>query len=317
MEKYTSQEVITLLKNKLKPKIKNQYDALFILLHAIMESAGFKLVALGDSDVLIENKELPEEWNQNADAWAFRYRHGKSSFTFHLKALRLGSQLLVHAIAVEQNEILNLNLETGEYVNTYAPLEDYDQLFKNVDKLIEIFDKAVLRKLMPTTADIREAAEAARNLQQQNQQQQQQQQSQPDRDILRVPRPDTGGSGLRVPRPQGSYPQGNYPPFGIGGDDLYPGPGGGFGYIPGVPGGDPFHQPGYGGSQIGPNHPGFGIRDPFAPPNAGGGFGGFPGVRPPPRGARFDPFGPPGTRPNPDNDHFPPPGGDFSDDMYM
>jgi len=81
---------------------------------------------------------------------------------------------------------------------------------------------------------------------------------------------------------------------------------------------DPFHQPGYGGSHIGPNHPGFGIRDPFAPPfSGGGGFGGFPGVRPPPRGARFDPFGPPGTRPNPDNDHFPPPGGDFSDDMYM
>jgi hypothetical protein len=315
MEKYTSQDALNLLKNKFKPKIKTQYDALFILLHAIMESAGFKLVALGDSDVLIENKELPTEWNQNADAWAFRYRHGKSSMTFHLKALRLGTQLIVHAIAVEQNEILNLNLETGEFVNNHAPMDDYVQLFKNVDRLIEMFHNAILKKLMPTTTDI---AEAAKNLQQQNQHHNQQQ-GQPDRDILRVPRPDSGDSGLRVPRPQGNYPQSNYPPFGVGGEDLYPGPGGGFGYIPGAPGGDPFHQPGHGGgSLIGPNHPGFGLRDPFAPPlPGGGGFGGFPGVRPPPRGSRFDPFGPPGVRPNPDNDHFPPPGGDFSDDMYM
>jgi len=105
---------------------------------------------------------------------------------------------------------------------------------------------------------------------------------------------------LRVPPP-------HRPDFGIGSGDLYPSPGAGFGYIPGL---DPFH----GGNLIGPHHPGFGIRDPFAPNPAyfpGGGRGILP-----PRGARFDPFGPPGVRPYPDNDHLPPPG-HFDDDMYM
>lgn len=106
---------------------------------------------------------------------------------------------------------------------------------------------------------------------------------------------------LRIPPPVRPGPG-----FGIGSGDLYPSPGAGFGYIPGL---DPFG----GGSLIGPHHPGFGIRDPFAPNPAH-----FPSGRGslPPRGARFDPFGPPGVRPYPDSDHFPPPG-NFDDDMYM
>jgi len=112
------------------------------------------------------------------------------------------------------------------------------------------------------------------------------------------PYPDPHHDPLRVPRPER--------PFGIGGGDVYPGSGGGFGYIPGI---DPF---GGGGSLVGPHHPGFGIPDPFLPnPHH------FPrGGRLPPRGARFDPFGPPGVRPNPDHDHFRPPG-NFDDDLYM
>jgi small GTP-binding protein len=136
---------------------------------------------------------------------------------------------------------------------------------------------------------------------------QQQQQHQPPTNQSHVPQyphygvPPPVHDPLRVPPP-------HRPDFGIGpSGDLYPSPGAGFGYIPGL---DP-----HGGNLIGPHHPGFGIPDPFAPNPSHfprGGRGSLP-----PRGARFDPFGPPGTRPYPDNDHLPPPGGHFDDDMYM
>jgi len=294
MEKYTQIDVLKLLKQKIKPLIKNPYDALFILLHSIMESAGFKLVALGEGDnTLIQNKELPENWNTSPDAWAFRYRHFKSSMTFHLKALRLGSQLLVHALAVEQNEVYNINLQPNDYVIETSNYDDIELCFKNIDKLITLFDKEILRKLMPTTEDFsnsgteRSTNSTGNNLRE---------------SPVYPPQSPIYQDPLRVPRPVGQ------PTFPMGGGDLYPGPGGGFGYIPGL---DPFARGG--GSFVGPNHPSFGIRDPYAPnPAYFPGRGGMP-----PRGARFDPFGPPGVRPYPDHDHMPPPGNFDHDDMYM
>jgi len=294
MEKFTPHDVVDLLKSKIKPNnFKSKHDALFILLHSIMESAGFKLVGLGESENLVENKAVPDDWNASQDAWAFRYRHNKSSMIFLLKALRLGTQLHVHALAVEQDQPLSLELNVPDYV-VNDNFSDVENLYRNVENLVEIFAKNVMSKLLPSVQDVSAPAPTAPT------------RSSP---ASRPPDPYYPPDPLRIGPPRTpQYPQG-LPPFGTGGEDLYHGPGGGFGFIPGGDpyGGVPF---GGGGSLIGPHHPGFGIRDPSRPPLPNGGRG-FP--FPPPPGARFDPYGPPGVRPNPDPDHLPPPGHNYDD----
>eukprot|EP01124_Arcella_intermedia_P032247 TRINITY_DN7487_c0_g1_i1.p1 TRINITY_DN7487_c0_g1~~TRINITY_DN7487_c0_g1_i1.p1 ORF type:complete len:312 (-),score=40.61 TRINITY_DN7487_c0_g1_i1:62-997(-) len=311
MEDFTSTSAVNLLVTKIKaPNVKSKFDALFLLLHAFMESAGFRVVGIGEApDNLIQDKQLPTDWNASLEAWAFRYRHFRSAMTFLLKGLRLGHTLLVHALALEQNEILTLELAVSDYVKDNCALEALSaECFERVDELCAAFKSKVILKLVPGVADLQPPAQPARP-------------TQPPSGATPAPDGQPGRAGpapspydpLRigpVHRPPPRYP------FSSGGDDLLPGPGGGFGYLPG--GGplapypfDPFS--GGGGSLVGPHHPGFGLRDPRMPPfpNRGG-----PTPFPPPPGARFDPFGPPGVRPNPDHDHLPPPG-HYDDDMFI
>jgi len=216
---------------------------------------------------------------------------------FLLKALRLGNQLLVHALAVEQGQPLSLDLNVQDYINN-ENFSDIDNLYRNIDQLVELFSKNIMSKLLPSIEDIRTPPSSnSSSSQNQSTPLSPSGYQPPDYDPLRIGPPRTGTP----------YP--SRPPLGggIGGDDLLAGPGGGFGFLPGFGGGGVYGGPAYGGL-VGPNHPGFGIRNPHAPQ--------FPlGSYPP--GARFDPYGPPGVRPNPDNDHLPPPGRDYSDDMFM
>eukprot|EP01125_Pyxidicula_operculata_P001036 TRINITY_DN1091_c0_g1_i2.p1 TRINITY_DN1091_c0_g1~~TRINITY_DN1091_c0_g1_i2.p1 ORF type:complete len:311 (-),score=54.07 TRINITY_DN1091_c0_g1_i2:53-985(-) len=310
MDSVTPNQVIDLLKNKIKPKNNSSHDALFILLHAIMEVSGFKVVGLGESGNQIEEKQLPEEWNNSSDAWSFRYRHYRSGMTFLLKGLRLGDKMIIFALAVEQKETLNLELSVNDYVVSGASLNDADATYKNVDQLIAEFVKTIISKLLPTVQDINSRQEQER---------------QPESSMPRSTQPRQPPYGddydpLRIGPPgQPRQPVGPGFPFATGDDDLFPGPG--FGYY-GPPGHGGFVPPpfqpgrGGGGSLVGPDHPGFGQpRNPYdrRPPN--GSFG-PQGVRPPP-GARYDPYGPPGVNfPGPDHDHLPPPGRHY-DDMYL
>jgi len=312
MEKFNTNEVFELLNTKINPQIHSKHDALFLLLHAMMESSGFKLVGLGESDNLIENKQIPPEWNLSQDSWAFRYRHFKSSMTFLLKALRLGSQLLVHALSVEQSQILTLELGVQEYVSDDLNL-DPRQRYSNVDKLMDLFLKNIIKKLIPELSDLRQQQQSSTPAAVPSQHPTPAVPSHHPGPVYPGPQPHVPGypdDPLRIGPPRQPY---RGPPFGIGGDDLMGGPGGGFGFIPGS--GGPF---GGGGSLVGPHHPGFGLPNPYGPsPGRGGGGGGFGFPFPPPPGARFDPYGPPGVRPVPDFDHLPPPGSDHSDDYYM
>jgi len=259
----------------------------------MMESAGFKLVGLGESENTIENKELPDNWNASQDSWSFRYRHNKSSMTFFLKGLKLGSKMLVHSIAQEQDKAYSIELNVDDYVKDDANFDNPESYYKNVDQLAELFKKNIMSKLIPSVDDLRaQPVESQRNVAPPHE--------------PRPHQPYYPSDPLRVGPPR----MPSTAPFGIGNDDLLPGPGGGFGFFPG---GGNFPTPfGGGGSLVGPRHPGFGIRDPHAPqyPTVPGSFPSGP------PGARFDPYGPPGIRPVPDNDHLPPPG-NLPDDMYM
>lgn len=353
-----------------------------------------------------DSKELPDEWrgqetessNSQAgaavqasgnaqarekkwekDNWAFRYRHSKSSMTFVLKALRLGSRLSVHAFVVEQDDVVvSMELLVSQYVDldsdsfkTFLKLQKdaaegalsasksgeisssstepssvpWTSFLKNLAALHERCKKEVMVRLMPEVEDL------ASQMRFQEPQRAavvsggQQQPQQARGDALRVePR-----AGARLRRPPPSQFEEDY---GFEGDEfgfdpqppMYP-PGGG-GAVGGRGGGDGSHfgdadlfgsygrygqvpggfrggggwNPESGGSQIGPHHPIFGpdVNDPYAsggygipraPGRGSGGSGGSGGVgfHPPPRGARFDPFGPPvPPSANPPNSNPPP-----------
>jgi len=265
-------------------------DYIVIFMHAIMGINEFVLVGLSDDENFVENGEIPQEWNASQDSWSFRYKHALSPNTYIMKVLKLGSKLMVHTMAKEdENKIWSFELNSANYVNMelkdYANLSPFD-IMKNLGQLIDDFNDAISSKILTNVNFkkniIKEKESAAKY----------QNYRDPEYDPLRVGTPQ-GGRQNRDPMLIGG---------GIGGGDLY-GVGGGFGMIPGF-------GPGGGGNVMGPNHPMFH----GGPGNPGRG-GMFPGNHP--SGARFDPFGPVGPgfgSHNPRPDHFRPP--DWGDDMY-
>jgi len=286
-----------------KPKFRQSFDALSILLHAIMKEMGFRFVGCRESnDETISGQFVTPDWNKSNDSFCFRYKHPQSSMTFVIKSLVLGDKLLVHGIAEEDKNIRSIELNVNDFVNSKVAYEDFDNLYKNVEQLLSTYKENIVSKLFPMS--ISEAPQTVRETPTSTTRS-------PDNDPLRIP----GTGNQRVP--PNPYPYAADPYFdegygttapgwfGIGSQDLNPFP---------SPYGTPFGGPGS-GSQIGPHHPGFGpgVRNPYAqPPLARGRGRGF--APPPPPGARFDPYGPPGFpgSGNPDNDDLPPPG-----NMYL
>jgi proteasome inhibitor subunit 1 (PI31) len=79
-------------------------DAIAALLHTIMSTLGFRLIALDESSMsnLPSATILPPEWNKNGPShYIFKYRHEQSSLDFVLNVSKLGSRTLINAIAVE------------------------------------------------------------------------------------------------------------------------------------------------------------------------------------------------------------------------
>lgn len=185
----SSHSLDTILASLNASGVRDAHDTCFLVLHAFMVSAGFRLVGFGDSGNIVgthshtvifleqtidfvghmsnecvgtswqphsrfadpcsarhvghlvtyhpncdnfaaESRELPRGWQQGqvessgtsssgpTDVWAFRYRHSKSSMTFVVKALRMGSRLSVHAYIVEQDEVIvNLEVPVSQYVD--------------------------------------------------------------------------------------------------------------------------------------------------------------------------------------------------------
>lgn len=290
----TPQEIMDVLQTRIRRQegfnVKNKFDSLFILLHAIMTKVGdFHLVGLGEEGDVTVDQKLPTKWNQSNDAWVFRYKHSQQgSRTFLLKGLRLGDKLLVHAIEVNTENVCSIELNTKDYIKEDAKFDttpvDFNNFYKNVERIIKEMTDNIIAHLLSV-------------VKQQPKQEQPRREQQRYPDYRPQPYPDTRYRGeYGQPHPLGDFRTGD--------QDLWPGRGG----LP---------SPG-GGNLIGPNHPGFGSLDPyrggggdFPPPfPGGGGVGG--GGRPPgiPPGARFDPYGPP-INPRggiPDHNELQPPG---------
>lgn len=234
--------------------------------------------------------------------------------TFVVKALRLGSRLSCHAYIVEQDDVMaSVELSVPQFVDTASdsfksmleasssdsPVTTWTPFLKSLDALHKQFKSGVMTKLMPEVDDLANqirfgssASNAAPTAPASE--------NPPQRDPLRVDDPRRPMRSPYDPHGQDDYGYGEAPSFAhYGDDDLFGAPGrfGG-----GAADRSRMGRPGFGGgggSSVGPNHPGFGnVNDPYRggdfgglPPNAPSGPG--PYAHPPPRGARFDPFGPP------------------------
>jgi len=273
-----------------KPQLKNTIDAIGIALHFIFRQMQFKCIGVHDKLDSNANTIVPPGWNSSSELYSFQYKHPKSSMTFMLKILLMGEKLLVNGVAQGDNNIQSIEVPVKDYVVENVKLEDFDNLYKNFDQLVKIFQTGVVNKLLPMSEkDLQEQQQQPSTQTRRNQPLRELDYDYDDYDPLRVPQ-----HGAR----RGVFPP---PLFGVGSDDLNP--------IP-----TPFGS----GNLIGPAHPGFGpnVTNPYADfpqPNANQprGRGGPPRSHPP--GARFDPFGPPiGDFSQPDNDDFPPPG-----NMYL
>lgn len=236
--------------------------------------------------------------------------------TFVLKALRLGSRLSCHAYIVEQDDVMaNVELSVPQFIDSASdafkamvvastsdsPVTTWTPFLKDLAALHKQFKSGVMTKLMPEVEDLANQIRFSSNASNAAANPQPAAEERPPRDPLMagdVRRP------MRSPyNPHGDDPSGGYgydQPGGFsnyGDDDLFGAPG-----RFGEGAGPQFRmgRPGMGGgSSVGPNHPGFGpVNDPYGqgafgglPPGAPTGPG--PYAHPPPRGARFDPFGPP------------------------
>ena len=94
-----------------KKSLATQQDGIAALLHSVMTILGFRLVGLTDSssDAQYEKNALPEGWSKHSpDSFAFRYRHDQSSLMFLLKVVKLSKRTVVHGIALEVHNWLNI-----------------------------------------------------------------------------------------------------------------------------------------------------------------------------------------------------------------
>lgn len=301
------------------------HEALAMAVHGLLVTHGFRPAEVAPSAAESEAAapRMPAAWGEAG--YGGRYRHARSAMTFDVRAVAVGPRLVVHATAVEDDEVLHtLELRVAEYVREGADFAaaataeggggeeeaGWAGVFLRAEDLATLVQVNVAHRLVPDAAkDGYEAAADAGTAGAASSAQ-----SVPSRDAeaRRPPPPQRpelpDDDPLRVGPPRRPVPAGGgYGGYGGMGGGMGGGIGGGFGgddlLAPGLPGGvggrpAPGFGGGMGGNLMGPRHPGFGGG--IGGIGGGGGMGGpFGGGRggglPPgvPPGARFDPYGPP------------------------
>jgi len=287
-----------ILFRSVKDQFKNVDDASLAVIHWNLISNGFKCCGTGETwpspdqtGTHVGSETLPADWNSDSTLYTLRYVESSSNRTYLMKALAIDGNLNVNFLRCSDEKAASITIQSRDYIN--SDYSSFERAYTNLAELNKTIKDDLVTKMLPKTP-AQPTSSAARTPSSSSSQPQ----SQPERSPLMVdpPRnPSSGGVGFIPPRDP-FRPA--VDPFGYGRADLDPLSGGGGGMFM-----DPRGLP----------RPGFGPGGLGGPP---GGFGGPPGFPPGsiPPGARFDPVGPPGMRPNPDPDHERPPD---IDDMYM
>ncbi|XP_070533721.1 proteasome inhibitor PI31 subunit-like [Ptychodera flava] len=287
---------LELLYASVSNQISSGNDSIVCYLHWCMIHNGFRCIGSGEEAPKGETRPkkselLPCGWNSSQDCYTLRYQPNDGDETYLFKAIPLEETLLVHVMRMSDETVATLNVEVDRYTNTQQ-LGNFESAYQNLEELHDNFKKEIIDDLKNDEKKTKGEASSLRDERLPSNTQQE-----------RRSRRDEDDDPLRVGPPRRPYasrqPEWGEPsnPLDIGRGDL-----------------DPFHAGG--GMLMDPMRSGFprgGIPDPSA---------GLPGRLPRgavPPGARFDPFGPPGTGPDsafrsgPDPDHLPPPG---YDDMF-
>ncbi|KIK95501.1 hypothetical protein PAXRUDRAFT_11405 [Paxillus rubicundulus Ve08.2h10] len=313
--------------------LKSPNDALAALVHAILSTLAFRLIAIDDTSPprSFPSNVLPSDWNTRESVdYTFRYRHEQSTLEFLVKIIKLGQRTLTTAIAVESDKSAHLDVSTYDFTSpSFYPYDLSEPCAQplvhgfissnRIADFVSQFKLKIVQKLVPGLKKegyAEEVEDASMNAGSANL-------PQAVNPPPARPRPITPPEDFPYHLPSHILPEN---PLEIGRRDLEP-----FGMNPFSP---PPLFPGHGGDGmfVGFDHPIFGRRggrpDNFRGPWGGDGY--LPPMGAPP-GARFDPVGPNpgnplrptfGRRPrgggnntrDPDNDEFMPPG---ASDMFM
>jgi len=258
--------------------------------HWALVSSGLKAISAGEAlpdDHSLTSELLPPGWNDNQECYSIFY--AASDGTYLLKAIPIGSTLLVHLMRLSDEHVSNVSLEVSDYCT--GDNSSYRSAYRHVEQLLASVRRDIVSPLKGTTTPSVSKVEVAETRGRNRRSPEGHESGRPQPDPLRDNR-----------RPTQQYvPQRIDPvdPFSVGRRDLDPlaiGPGGGM-YM------DPFQSRGM-----------FPNADPSTGLSQRLPRGAVPG------GARFDPFGPPdpgrlGGRGRPDSDEPLPP--DFDNDMFM
>ncbi|KAI9173067.1 hypothetical protein H9P43_007198 [Blastocladiella emersonii ATCC 22665] len=312
-------------------RLRGASDTVAAAVHACFALAGFQLVSVRDDRtgpagqrLETANAALPGEWNATRGSYTFAYRHPESAMTYVVKAVAMGTKLLVHGMTVEENKVANAELLIGECAlpESLYPVSPGDRA---ASTLLKGGEEGMRRSIMEPVREL--VITLAPNLSKEGfqrmttTQQTQTQGDNRDRNPRAFPQHDEPiPLPLRHPGPPPPFHPDLAPqpsPFSIGHRDLDPlggqsplggspfggRPGGsGFGGLPPL-GGIPAPFGDGGGNIMGPGHPLFtgGVGGPRGPPGfeddpfGQGRVWGGDGYLPPgavPPGARFDPIGP-------------------------
>ncbi|GFR78915.1 proteasome inhibitor PI31 subunit-like [Elysia marginata] len=233
---------------------------------------------------------LPAGWNADSSIYTLRYVDPTSNRTYLMKALAMDGSLILHLVRCFDEKTVSTTIQSRDYVTESR--ESVAMCYRALQVLNSQLDKELYRKLMDSRAGA--ARGSTSDTTTSTSARQPSRQDPPERSPLMVdpPRGPGFGGGIGYMPPRNPLGPGSFDPdpFSIGGADL-----------------DPF---GRGGGML---------MDPRNFPRLPGGFvpqpqPGFPPGSVPP-GARFDPVGPPGVRPQPDPDHERRPS--EYDDMFM
>ncbi|XP_031398197.1 probable proteasome inhibitor [Punica granatum] len=267
-----------------RPSFRNKHDKVAFAVHATFLASGYFLTATGTAaceDGAISSASSEEvgidRWNEIDDEYAFVYAKPAGSRNTRkvlVKCLAMNDKLVVNALENGSREPVHIEIDVDDFAAEGGG-RNYSDQYKDLEKLVENFDKEILSKFDGSSRPLSSAEATSTTA-----------------ETGRRSTAETGhrsrlidetGAGAGEPWGPRIHPSGVVlpPVYPDGFSDTVPGPGAGVYPGRGGFGGD-------GSMLLGPDDPRF----------FGGGDRQRPFIRGPPQpgvppGARFDPYGPP------------------------
>lgn len=118
---------------------RSQHHAVALALHLVLRSRGCRLTKVGD--VAVSDCAVPDGWDTSADVVAFSYTLPRSLRMMEVKALVVGPDLHVHAVAGDQT--VYVQLIVADYIDAAGTLA--------IEPLQDVVLSRILHRIQPPT----------------------------------------------------------------------------------------------------------------------------------------------------------------------